>query len=166
MIKNFKKRNSGNTILETLFYIALFAALSIAVINSLIVMTKAFKETTIQADLMQGGQIMERISRETRLAYGINSITASSLKLNTTDDAGVNATVTFSLIGTDVQLLKNDVFFGNYQQMNRLQRVNVRKYHQILVFVGKFFRNDSIPDFAKYTISHNFKLFPKWQLTL
>ncbi len=118
MIKNIKKNNSGYALLETIFYIALFAILSIAVIDAMITMTKAFKETTIQAELMQSGNIMERISREIRKAYNISSITTNSLKLDSMDDAGVNKTVEFSLLGSDIRLLENDVFTGNLNTLD------------------------------------------------
>jgi hypothetical protein len=113
-MKNIKKINSaGYAILETIFYICLFAILSIAVINAMITMAKSFKETTIQAELMRGTNIMERISREARNSYSINSITSSSLKLNTKDSEGINKTVEFSLSGGNVRFLENDVFTGN-----------------------------------------------------
>ncbi|MCX6751155.1 MAG: hypothetical protein NT161_00055 [Candidatus Nomurabacteria bacterium] len=114
-IKNWK---GGYALLETIFYILLFAILSIAVINAMITMTKSFKETTIQAELMQGENIMERISRETRGAYGIASISTSDLKLNTKDALGVNKTVEFVLSGSDIRLLESDVFTGNLNTQN------------------------------------------------
>lgn len=117
-MKNIKKMNRGYALLETIFYIILFAILSVAVINAMITMAKAFKETTIQAELMQGGNIMEKISREIRQAYGVNSISTNSLKLNTTDDAGVNKTVTFSLSDGDILFLEDDVFTGNLNTQN------------------------------------------------
>jgi len=119
-IKKLKIKNwrGGYALLETIFYILLFAILSIAVINSMITMTKSFKETAIQAELMQGGNVMERISREIRQAYGISSISSNSLKLNTKDGAGVNKTVEFTLSGSDIRLLDNDVFTGNLNTTN------------------------------------------------
>ncbi|MEK7572330.1 MAG: type II secretion system protein [Patescibacteria group bacterium] len=113
-----KKMNSGYTLLETVFYISLFAILSITVINAMITMTKAFKETIIQVELMQGGNAMERMSREIRQAYGINSISTNNLKLNTTDDVGTNKTAEFSFSGSDIRFLENDVFTGNLNTQN------------------------------------------------
>lgn len=117
-MKNIKKTNSGYALLETIFYIFLFAILSIAVINAMITMTKSFKETAIQSELMQGGNIIERISREVRQAYAINSISANNLKLNTKDGAGANKTIEFSLSGSDIRLLDNDVFTANLNTSN------------------------------------------------
>lgn len=117
MTKNIKKINSGYALLETIFYVVLLAIVSIAVINAMITMTKAFKETTIQAELTQGGNIMEKISREIRQANSINSISANSLKLNTKDGAA-DKTVEFSLSGSDVRFLENDAFTGNLNTQN------------------------------------------------
>ncbi len=131
MIKNTPKTNNvfhadsnhigrcgGYALLETVFYIILFAILSIAVIDAMITMSRSFKETAIQAELMQGGNVMERISREVRQAYSINSISSNDLKLNTTDSAGTNKTIEFSLSGSDIRLLDNNVFTGNLNTPN------------------------------------------------
>lgn len=117
MMKNIKNTNSGYAILEIVFYITLFAILSIAVIDAMITMTKSFKETTIQAELMQGGSILERISREIRQASSINSVTSNSLKLNTTE-SGIEKTVEFSLSGSDIRFLENDTFVDNLNTQN------------------------------------------------
>ncbi|PJA97016.1 MAG: hypothetical protein CO129_03460, partial [Ignavibacteriales bacterium CG_4_9_14_3_um_filter_34_10] len=61
-----KEKNNGYTLVEILFYISIFGILSLVVINSMIVMTKAFRETTINRDIMQAGNIMERMSRDIR----------------------------------------------------------------------------------------------------
>ncbi len=130
-IKNCK---SGYAILELLFYISFFAVLSIVVINSMIIMTKAFRETTIQAELVQSGGIMERMSREIRQAYGINTISGSDLKLNTTDSVGANKTVEFALSGTDVHFLENNTLTGNLNTPNIV--VTALSFTQITGTVG------------------------------
>ena len=114
-IKNWR---GGYALLETIFYMLLFAILSIAIINAMITMMKSFKETAIQAELMQSGNIMEKISREIRQAYGINSISTDDLKLNTTDSVGANKTVEFVLSGSDIRFLEDDVFTGNLNTQN------------------------------------------------
>ena len=118
--KKFKIKNckGGYTLIELLFYIALFAVLSLVVINSMIVMTKSFKETNMQASLMKGGDIMERMSREVRRATGINSISASSLILNTKDSGDVPSTMQFLLSSGNLQLLANAAFIGNLNTSN------------------------------------------------
>lgn len=112
------ERNKGFALLETIFYILLFAILSIAVINSMITMAGAFKEITIQRELMQGGNMMERISREIRDSYDINLINTNSLKLNTKDETGANKTIEFSLFESNITLLENDTFTGNLNTGN------------------------------------------------
>ena len=112
------KINRGYSLVEILFYIAIFSMLALVIISSLISMTKSFRATTIQADLVQSSAIMERISREVRQAYGINSISASDLKLNTKDELDNNKTVRFALSGSNVQLFENDIFTGNLNTPN------------------------------------------------
>ncbi|MBI3305822.1 hypothetical protein HYZ82_01660 [Candidatus Nomurabacteria bacterium] len=115
-LKNWQK---GYAILELLFYMSFFLVISIVVIDSMIIMTKTFKETSIQRDLTQGGVIMERISREMRQAYDISAISASDLTLNTTDIfSGADETVQFLLSGSDIQLLENAALTGNLNLPN------------------------------------------------
>jgi len=109
-IQNYKH---GYAILELLFYIVLFSILSLAVINAMIVMTRSFRETAIHRELVQSGNIMERITREMRASLSISSISASDLKLNTKDNAGADKTVRFVLSGSDIQFFENDVLTGN-----------------------------------------------------
>lgn len=149
MIKKETKTNSGYVLLETIFYILLFAILSIAIINAMLTMTKSFKETIVQRELMQGGNIMERISREIRQAYGINLISANNLKLNTTDDAGVNKTVQFTLNNSDIRLLDKDIFIGNLNTPNitvvniTFTQINTTKGTAIKVFLTVRSNHDS-----------------------
>ncbi len=115
-MKIFMKKNkkSGSTVLELLFYIALFSVMSLVVINSMITMTKSFKETTIQAELTLSGAVMERLSREIRQANSITSISTSDLVLNT----GTNKTIEFLLSGLNLQLIENSVLTGNLNPQN------------------------------------------------
>ncbi len=112
------ERSRGYVLLETIFYVIIFAVLSIAVINSMITMVKAFKETTIQSELMQGGNVMERLSREIRQAYSINSISTNDLKLNSTDNGGANKTIEFALTGSNIALTENNTLTGNLNTPN------------------------------------------------
>ena len=114
----FKIKNSGYALLETLFYIALLAIFSIAIVNAIIVMTRSFKEVAIQSELMQGGAIMERMTREIKQAKSISIIGANDLKLNTEDSAGAAKTVEFLLSGANIQLLENDALSGNLNTSN------------------------------------------------
>jgi len=125
----------GYAILELLFYIVLFSILSLLVINAIITMTRSFREIAIQAELARGGLMVERISREIREAYSINSIGANNLKLNTKDDAGANKTVEFLLVDSNIELLENDVLTGNLNTPNII--VTGLSFTQITTAQGK-----------------------------
>lgn len=118
MIYFKNKRKNGYAILELLFYISFFVVLSLVVINALITMAGAFRETTIYAELTQSGNIMERMGREIRGATGINSITATDLVLSTKDNNGANKTEEFLLSGTNLQFLENGILTGNLNPAN------------------------------------------------
>lgn len=130
-----RKINTGFVLLEMLFYITLVAVLSFAVINSLITMTKSFKETSIQADFVQSGNIMERMSREIKQAHSIYSISTSDLKLNTEDELGNDKTIRFYLSGSNLQLFENDVLTGNLNSSTI--QVTALSFTQITTTVGK-----------------------------
>ncbi|MES2315658.1 MAG: prepilin-type N-terminal cleavage/methylation domain-containing protein [Patescibacteria group bacterium] len=112
-IKSNKMHSRGYTLIELLFYVALFAVLTLTVINAMYTMTKAFRETSVQRELANSSTIMERITREIRQANAVNSISSTDLKLDTTDDVGTAKKVEFLLSGTNLQLKENDVLTGN-----------------------------------------------------
>lgn len=120
---------------EMLFYIALFAVLTIVVVNALISMTKSFRETSVYADFVQSSSIMERISREIRQAYGIASISSNDLTLNTKDELGNNKTVRFVLSGSDLQIFENGTLTGNLNTPNIV--VSGLTFTQITTTTGK-----------------------------
>lgn len=111
-IKTNRKKN-GYAILELLFYVAFFSILSLVIINAMIIMSKSFKETSIQGELSQSANIMERISREIRQAHEINSISSDDLKLDTTDSAGAEKMVEFALLGGNVEFFEKNILVGN-----------------------------------------------------
>jgi Tfp pilus assembly protein PilE len=113
MMKRSVNKKAGLTMVETLFYISIFAVLSIVIINAMIYMTGSFRETSVQAELMRGGEIMEKISREIKQADSINTISSTSLKLNTKNESGQSKTVTFILVGSNMQFLEDDILTGN-----------------------------------------------------
>jgi Tfp pilus assembly protein PilE len=110
IIKKNKKKN-GYALLELLFYISFFAVLTIVVINAMIIMARSFKETTIQAEFVQSGAIMERISREIRQASSASVVSATDLKLDTNK-------IEFNLSGADIQLLENGTLTGTLNAPN------------------------------------------------
>ena len=116
--KNKKENKKGYAIIEVLFYIALFALLSLLVIDSLISMTRAFRQTTASADLVQSASILERVSREIRQAYSINYINTGDLRLNTRDESGQVKVVKFWFSGSNLSLFENDILIGTLNTPN------------------------------------------------
>jgi len=101
------------------------------VINAMITMARALKETTIHAELIQSGNIMERMSREIRQASDIISISANDLVL----DAGSGKTIEFKLVGSDVQLWDTSTNIGNLNSPNII--VTALTFTQIITTKGK-----------------------------
>jgi len=119
MIKKINKYKYGFTLIEVIFYISLFAIFSIAIIDTLMTMTKSFKETAINSDIVKGSAIMERISREIKQAYSITSISANNLSFLTEGEGGaLTKTVDFTLSGTNIRYLENGVFIDNLNPTN------------------------------------------------
>lgn len=133
-LKNKKNKKSGFAILETLFYIAIFAIFSVLVINAMVTMVKSFKETRIQSQLVQGSQVLEKISREIRQAKSINTLGVGDLKLNTSDSVGVDKTVRFVLSNNNVQFYENDILSGNLNSSNL--QINSLVFNQITTVKG------------------------------
>lgn len=135
MIKKDKTKR-GYAILELLFYITFFSILSLVVINAMITMARSFKENSLQAELIQSGTIMERMSREIRAAYGVDETsTNTDLKLNT--NSGTNTKIEFKFISDepDVQLWENDIFTGNLNTPNI--NITALAFSQITTAKGK-----------------------------
>jgi hypothetical protein len=111
---NFKgKKMGGYTALELVFYIAFFAVFSIISINSVIVMTRSFKDMAAYSNIQDAGNILERISREARSSLSITSLSANDLVLATTDSSGNSKSVEFTLSGTNLELRENGTLTGN-----------------------------------------------------
>lgn len=132
---SLKKKTQGYAILELLFYISILATVSLLVINSMMNMALFFKETSIYGQLVQNGNIMERMSREIRTANDISFINVTDLKLNTKNDAGADKTVEFTLSGVNLQLFENDVLIGNLNTPNIM--VTDLSFTQITTMKGK-----------------------------
>ncbi len=130
-----KNKQKGTALLEFVFYIIFFTILSLLVVNTMITMTKSFRETAIQTELVQAGTIMERISREIRSAYAIASVNATNLVLNTKDENDNDKTVQFLLSGSNLQLLENSVLTGNLNTSNIV--ITSLIFNQITTTEGK-----------------------------
>lgn len=118
MAKNNSKKKSGFTLVETIFYIAVFALFSIVVIRTLLVMTKAFRETSVYSDLVKASSIVEHISREVKQSTSVAAIDTDTLLLNTQDSEGEDTTIEFDLAGSDIVLSLGGVEVGNLNSPN------------------------------------------------
>ena len=133
MINNFLKnnktfKNKGYSIVEILFYIAIFSAFGIILINSLVTMTKSFKQTRISWELSQSSAIIEKISREIKQAHSVNYISTSDLILGSKDTEGNDKTVQFTLSGSNIIFLENGTLIGNLNTPNiSIQSLNFEK---------------------------------------
>src|SRR3989338_7891382 len=107
-----KKNNKGYAALELIFYISLFAVLSIAVIDSILVMTKTLQGAKAERELIRGGEIMERMSREIRQAKEIVSVQANNLKITVPDGEGEKE-IEFKLNNSNLELIENHTLTGN-----------------------------------------------------
>lgn len=112
------KKNRGFSLVEMLFYISLFAIVSLILVKATITMISAFRDTQVTADINQSNQVLERMAREIRQANSVNTISSTSLKLNSEDSSGTAKTVTFTLNGTNLELRENDVLTGNLNPTN------------------------------------------------
>jgi hypothetical protein len=115
-IKN-KNKNKGYTLIETLFYVALFALLAITVTNSLIRMGKSFKEVVIYKNILNQVSLVEKIGRDIRQSSnvvsintnGFNNLTLSLFDVNTS----VNKNIEYRKVGDNLAYYENNIFLGN-----------------------------------------------------
>lgn len=112
-MKNFFKNKKGFSLLEMIFYIAIFLMLSMLIIESTIVLTKSFRNAKINIELSEGANIMERISREIRGASSVISISSTSLKVRIEDGTLVGDSAQFTLSGNNILFYEDDVLVGN-----------------------------------------------------
>lgn len=91
---------------------------------------------------------MEKISHEIKQAYDINSISSTSLVLNTKDASGNNKTVQFNSSGDDILFTDNGTLVGALNNPN-IQISNL-SFTQISTLQGKevkiFFTVNAIDD--------------------
>ena len=112
-----KKNFQGFTLIEVLFYAAIFAVVSVLVINVIFLMAKTTKHIKAGRDLNSAAVvIMERMTREIKLADGIDILASSfgtssgKLVLNSIDfETQESANISFYLTGTDLIVQKNSL---------------------------------------------------------
>ena len=108
-----KKQEAAFTLMETLIYIALFAILSVFLINTLLLMFNSYTQVRVNNDLMDASHVsMERLTREIRGSISSDTTTAGVLKLNTTDASGNPETEQFDVAGSALELTVNSVLSG------------------------------------------------------
>ncbi len=119
------QKNKGYSIAEIIIYLAIFTAISIAVINSFIVIVGSFNTTRTYRDLLESGSVsMERISREIRQAQSVNLANSTFgsnpgvLELNTTDASGNVITISFHISNNALNIYQNGVLVGNLLGQN------------------------------------------------
>lgn len=107
------KNKKGFTLVEMVLYVAFFALLSVLAIQATITVMKAFYTLRISQSLTESATTaMERMSREIRNAYDVdsaNSTFATStgrLTVRTKDDIGALSTTEFFLDGQNKLNLK------------------------------------------------------------
>lgn len=103
-MKSFLTHKKGFSLVELIIYIALLATFSVAMVNTLLILTKSWTTVKISKNIaISATSALERVSREVRNAYNINTSqstfggTSGELTLNTQDLSGVDSSVNFSL---------------------------------------------------------------------
>jgi len=115
MFKKIKKNNAGYSLVETIFYVALFAILSVALLEVMITMTGSFMQTIINRNLMQGSVVIENMSRELKQANNF-SFASNVLTVNTKDSSGNPKTVIFTFANSNISV--QDSVLGNLGNLN------------------------------------------------
>lgn len=117
---NILKKQKGISLIETLFYVAIFSLVCMVVINSMISIMKALDTNKKNKEIMQSSEIMERISREIKQAESIHSIESNfnNLKILTTDESNTTKIVEFNLTDSNVRFLEDENFVGNLNSSN------------------------------------------------
>lgn len=98
----YTRKKLGFTLVEMIIYVAFFAMLSVLAINATIMVMRSFYTLRITQSISQSATTaMERMSREIRNAYSVDTINSTfttspgRLTLLTKDDLGALTTVEF-----------------------------------------------------------------------
>lgn len=116
MKKIFNNFDKGFSLVEIIFYLAIFATLSILVINSFIIILSSFRTTNSNRNLIEGGlNVMERVTREIRIANNINltNTTSTILELETLNEQEVLVTTKIISENGDLNLYQDGILKGN-----------------------------------------------------
>lgn len=115
MIKNIGKTEKGYTLVETIFYVSLFALLSVVVLDVLITMTGLFMKTVTHGDIVQGSTMIESISRELKQADDF-SFNSPTLTVNTRETDGSPKTIVYTFSSSNIGMI--DSVLGNLGNLN------------------------------------------------
>jgi len=117
-MKSNIQNKRGFSLVEIVIYIAIFAMLSLLVINSLMTVMSSFTTTRTNIILEEAGiNSMERMSREIRGSNSIDLVNSDLvhgiLKLNYTDSSGNPAIIQLSNDGGALDFYREHLFIGN-----------------------------------------------------
>ena len=115
MRRRIKKTNTGYSLVETIFYVSLFAILSIILLDAMMMMTGLFMKTMTSGDIVQGSTIMENISRELRQANDF-SFAPNVLTVSTKDSSNNAKTIVYTFSNSNLQI--TDSALGNLGNLN------------------------------------------------
>ncbi len=119
-------KQKGYSIIEMIVYLAIFATMSVIVINSFIVILKSFNTSRINRNLLKSGSIaMERIGREVIKTKAIN-VSGSTfgtnpgvLQLDSLNVTGYSdSVIRFVVSSGALNIYENGVLIGNLLGQN------------------------------------------------
>lgn len=110
-----KKWNSGYSLIEVLFYVVIFSALSIVLLDVMITMTGLFMKTMANGDIVQGSTVIDNISRELKQANDF-SFSSDVLNVNSIDGSENPETITYTFSGNNIAV--TDSTLGNLGNLN------------------------------------------------
>ena len=109
----------GYTLMELVVYVAVFALLSVVVVNAILSVAGTFLVIRAERNVnTTANTALERVVRETRLAIGVDTFASTfgahpgRLTLNTTDTNGIAATVEFYIENGTLKVRENGVDAG------------------------------------------------------
>ncbi len=117
---NKKNTQKGYSLIEMIIYVSIFAVLSVVVVNSFSVVISSFVESRTNRDLLESGNtVLEKISREIRLASSVDtagSTLGSSpgvLQLNSVDSSNNARVVKFVFENNTLNIYENNTLTGS-----------------------------------------------------
>lgn len=128
MFNFFTKKNKGFTLIETIFYLAIFFILSLATINAIIVMSKALKQANINNELTEASFVLDKI---TKVAGLVSGGSFSNNELILTKETSGNYKFVYS--DKDIVLYENEVLVGKVNPSH----LNIESFNAEIVITPK-----------------------------